>query len=72
MANTTTIHVHLNGEPRELERGTTVDAFVRGLGLVPEFVAVELNQALVPRAARTTTAVEDGDRIEVVTLVGGG
>lgn len=72
MTHTTTIRIRLNGEPREAAQDTTVDAFVRALGLRPEVVAVELNEALVPRGARATTVIRDGDRLEVVTLVGGG
>jgi sulfur carrier protein len=68
----TTLRISLNGEPRLLAPGTTVDALVRELGLRPEVVAAELNERLVPRAERSTTVVRDGDRLEVVTLVGGG
>jgi len=40
--------------------------------LQPKFLAVELNRRVVPRAEHPTTVLVDGDRIEVVTLVGGG
>jgi sulfur carrier protein len=35
-------------------------------------VAVELNLEVVPRAQHSSTALREGDRLEVVTLVGGG
>jgi thiamine biosynthesis protein ThiS len=35
-------------------------------------VAVERNLQIVPRARHGETALADGDRLEVVTLVGGG
>ncbi len=66
------MRIHVNGEPRVCEAGTTVADLVRALGLVPEQVAVERNRALVPRARRAEVVLEDGDRVEVVTLVGGG
>lgn len=66
------MRIHVNGEPRACEPGTTVADLVRTLGLVPEQVAVERNRALVPRARRAEVVLEDGDRVEVVTLVGGG
>jgi sulfur carrier protein len=67
-----TLSITLNGEARALAAGTTIDALVRDLGLRPEVVAVELNERLVPRAERSNTLLRDGDRVEVVTLVGGG
>ena len=66
------MRIHVNGEPRACEVGTTVADLVRALGLAPEQVAVERNHALVPRACRAEVVLEDGDRVEVVTLVGGG
>ncbi len=66
------LQILLNGTAREVPEGTTVDALVRELGLRPEVVAVEVNRALVARAKRGETALESGDRVELVTLVGGG
>jgi sulfur carrier protein len=38
----------------------------------PRLVAVERNRDLVPRAQHAACALEAGDRVEIVTLVGGG
>lgn len=67
-----TFRITLNGDPRRIAPGSTVDALVRDLGLRPEVVAVELNERLVNRSQRASTLVREGDRVEVVTLVGGG
>jgi sulfur carrier protein len=72
MTTATNIRITLNGEPRALPPGTTVDGLVGDLGLRSDVVAVELNERLVARTARTSTVLRDGDRLEVVTLVGGG
>jgi sulfur carrier protein len=66
------IEIELNGAPRTVPEGTTVAQLVESLGLRPEVVAVERNQALVRRAERGRTELCAGDRLEVVTLVGGG
>jgi len=42
------------------------------LKLEPIRVAVEINEDLIPRRTFAKTVLRDGDRIEVVTLVGGG
>ncbi|MBK7874748.1 MAG: sulfur carrier protein ThiS [Planctomycetes bacterium] len=66
------VKVLVNGETRELAPGTSVARLIEELGLRPEIVAVEVNRELVTRARRASTELEDGDRVELVTLVGGG
>lgn len=66
------MQVRINGAAREVGEGTTVAELVRSLGLIEEQVAVELNEELVARDRRTGVRLAAGDRIEVVTLVGGG
>jgi thiamine biosynthesis protein ThiS len=45
---------------------------LRLLDLAESRVAVERNRALVRKADYADTALADGDRIEIVTFVGGG
>lgn len=66
------MRIRVNGAEREVEDGTTVEALVRELGLRPELVAVERNERLVARERRALEALAPGDRVELVTLVGGG
>ena len=65
------MRIEVNGEHREMESGTILD-LVETLGLNPKKVAVERNLEIVPRSLHATTAIADGDRIEVVQFVGGG
>jgi sulfur carrier protein len=66
------IELVVNGEPRRVADGTTIAALVVELGLGDRPVAVERNREVVPRANHATTTVAAGDRIEIVTFVGGG
>jgi sulfur carrier protein len=66
------IDVVINGETRSLAGGTTVAALILELGLGDRRVAVERNREVVPRAAHATTVLAAGDRLELVTFVGGG
>ncbi|NUP97727.1 MAG: sulfur carrier protein ThiS [Planctomycetaceae bacterium] len=66
------IEIRLNGEAKSVPEGTSVAALVAGLGLRPEVVAVERNGRIVRRAEHASTALQPGDELEVVTLVGGG
>lgn len=62
-----------NGQPRALAETTrTVADLVLELGLRPQLVAVEVNGELAPRTKHAVHAITEGDKIEIVTLVGGG
>jgi len=61
-----------NGEPRTVAPGTSVASFLTELKLDPRRVAVEVNLKLVPRQEHAEFTLADGDRVEIVTLVGGG
>ena len=67
-----TLTVTLNGSARSLPAGTTIAGLVAALGLAAEQVAVERNGRVVRRAQHGEVRLEQGDRLEVVTLVGGG
>ena len=64
--------LQVNGKARELEDGLTLARFITGLELGKVRVAVERNFDIVPRDRYADTALEDGDRLEIVTFVGGG
>ena len=66
------MNVIVNGEAQAIEPGTTVAALLARLNLQPRLVAVERNEELIPRARHAECVLEAGDRVEIVTLVGGG
>ena len=62
----------LNGDEREIAGVSSVADLVASLGLDSRKVAVERNLEIVPRSTYADTALADGDRIEIVTFIGGG
>jgi sulfur carrier protein len=64
--------VQVNGTHRELPEKTTIQALLEELALSHAVVAVERNQAVVPKRLHGETILQEGDRVEVVSLVGGG
>jgi sulfur carrier protein len=66
------MRIELNGEPREFEGPMTVLDLLSSLSLAGQPVAVERNEAIVPRAEHAHVQLAEGDRIEVVQFVGGG
>ena len=66
------MNIYLNGHPREIPPHITVAELLQQMELEPRLVAVEVNRDVVPRARHTQHVLNDGDRLEIVTLVGGG
>ena len=66
------IALQVNGESRQSTAGLSLQQLLVELGYEPRLVVVEFNGAIVPRAQWPDQAVAAGDRLEVVTIVGGG
>ena len=66
------LRISLNGEPRDIAAGLTVATLLDTLGLDRRKVAVERNEAIVSRSTYELTAIQDGDRFEIVHFIGGG
>jgi len=66
------MRVMVNGKIEDIEPGAGLAELVQRCGLTPERVAVEVNRELVRRADYARTELREGDRVEIVTFVGGG
>ena len=66
------VRITVNGECREVLTDLSVWQLLQQLELGSPHVAVEVNLQLVPRAQHSQHVLQQGDRVEVVTLVGGG
>lgn len=66
------MQISINGESRNVAGDSTLADLLKELGMQPKYVAVERNLELVPRATHADCVLEDGDQLEIVTLVGGG
>jgi sulfur carrier protein len=66
------IQVSVNGDRVSLPAGATIGELLRRLSLGGKPVAVEHNRRVVPRAEHDSVRLNHGDRVEIVTFVGGG
>jgi sulfur carrier protein len=64
--------VIINGQERQVPEGTTVAGLVQSLGLATGACAAEVNRELVPKRRQAEQPLREGDRVELVSLVGGG
>jgi thiamine biosynthesis protein ThiS len=62
----------LNGDPYEIAAPISITALLAELNIDARRVAVEHNLVVLKRVAFDTTAINDGDEIEIVNFVGGG
>jgi sulfur carrier protein len=64
--------VQVNGESRSCLSPTLLPDLLQELGFNPRLVAVEYNGEILHRQYWSHTQVQPGDRLEIVTIVGGG
>lgn len=66
------MNITVNDQSQQYPNPLNIAQLLGHLGLAGRPVAVELNQDLVPKAQHDGTWLKDGDRLEVVSLTGGG
>lgn len=66
------LEITVNGDARSVPANCSIAELLRELNMRPQWVAVEVNERLVPRAEHLGRMLVAGDRLEIVTLVGGG
>ena len=69
---TNTINIQVNGEPHSCKAGISLLELLSKLELNPRLIAVEYNGEILHRQYWTDTRMQSGDRLEIVTIVGGG
>jgi sulfur carrier protein len=67
-----TKQITLNGEPRSLEGGATLADLVAALGQPPQALATAVNGEFVPRSARPTVQLREGDAVFTFQPITGG
>jgi len=66
------VEIIVNGKSRRVADEISVAGLLEELRLADRHTAVEVNLQLVPHECHAQHRLVDGDRLEIVTLVGGG
>jgi sulfur carrier protein len=66
------MHITVNGRTLEIKSGLTLHELILFMGLDPSVVVAELNQDIVPGEKFPSTSLHPGDRLELLSFVGGG
>ena len=64
--------ISVNAREQTVSAGCTVQGLLDRLGFTQKRVAVEVNQELVTKSQWSEFKLNDGDKVEIVTFVGGG
>ncbi|GAA6491050.1 MAG TPA: sulfur carrier protein ThiS [Candidatus Bariatricus faecipullorum] len=64
--------IQVNGNPEEIREGMTLEEYVKEKGYRLDRIAVERNGEIVPKAKYPEVILCPGDKLEVVSFVGGG
>ena len=66
------IDIILNGSPKKLEGECDLTALLKRSGFTSPYIAVAVNERVVPRAKHSETRISNGDRVDIIEPVGGG
>ena len=62
----------VNGEEISLPKGSNIQDLIIQLGYENKRIAIEINEAIIPKSKHLFHHLESLDRVEVINAVGGG
>ena len=66
------VQLTVNGKPRELAAPTTIEGFLKSMGIDSRFIAVAYNGEVLRKEDFPRIVLKSGDSLEIVRPVGGG
>lgn len=64
--------VKINGKEAADVCGMTVSQYLSANNYNPKHIVVELNEEILPKTEYDSTAIADGDVVEILSFMGGG
>jgi len=66
------MQIIVNGKKYKIKENQNILMLLKKLGFKMSKVAVEINQDLIPRETYKSVILKKGDKVEIVTFLGGG
>jgi len=66
------MNILLNNKPEKLFDGSTVKKLLENKNIKNKYYAVEINRKIIPKSDHETYIIKEGDKIEIITAIGGG
>ncbi len=64
--------VIVNGQQLEIEKSATAEYLINQLNYQDQRIALEVNEAIIPKSKHSKFELNEGDQIEIIKAVGGG
>jgi len=66
------MNIMLNNEDSEVRDGITIAQLLKDREIENKYIAVEVNKIIIPKSDYQKYEIKNGDRIEIITAIGGG
>ena len=66
------MNILLNNKPEKLFDGSTIKKLLENKNIKNKYYAVEINRKIIPKSDHETYIIKEGDKIEIITAIGGG
>lgn len=66
------MQIIVNGASQEIPQDFNLIQLLQRLEITPDRIAVEINLTVINRADYDTYSLKEGDRIEIISFIGGG
>ena len=66
------MNILLNNETISVSEVLTIRELLDHINLQQKYYAVEVNEQIIPKSSHASFTLKDGDKVEIVTAIGGG
>ena len=66
------MNIILNNESDEVHDGITIKELLDDKKILTQYIAIEINKKIIPKSSYYKHELKEGDRIEIITAIGGG
>jgi len=66
------MQIYINGKLTSVRNGLTAKNLISILGIENSRIALEINNKVIPRSSFENILIEQNDRVEIITAIGGG
>ncbi len=66
------MNILLNNKPEELLERLTIKKLLEMKSIKSKYYAIEINNKIIPKSEHAEYLLKDGDKIEIITAIGGG
>ena len=66
------MNILLNNKPEVLFEDSTIKNLLEKKNIKNKYYAIEVNKKIIPKSDHEIYVIKDGDRVEIITAIGGG